>query len=447
MKFRLPSPDLEEFDETSKRSGDEDLATRLSKLVDALEHGAVALFSGEWGIGKSVFVRRWAHQLRKNNTAVIYIDAFEADYLESPFVALAGELANQLKASGTSDKTYQKFLSAASKVGKGVAATAARIGVRVATMGALDLADVEALADSRSSIADAIADDTEMAVETLIREHSDRKNEVSELRAALADLVEESGSDETTGRLVVIIDELDRCRPDFALELIELIKHFFSVPNIIFVLVCNSDQLEKSVAQRYGNNVNATEYLRKFYDFRIDYQLDHNDVDPVKVRAFVHHCHNNLMTGIPNSQEFVDFIVEFARTKKLSLRDIEDIYKNLVLALSVIDRRYKPTSLVGGLAILKVVHPQLFAKAKSGDLTYEEVEDALFTNADSERLNIGHISKIFRWHLDPEIDPNDIEWKGWSDSDWKYNLGRLNTIAYVSNSIIDRFEVPLSDNS
>jgi len=66
------------------------------------------------------------------------------------------------------------------------------------------------------------------------------------------------------GNIVFIIDELDRCRPDFALELIEQIKHLFSVKGIIFLLVMNRSQLEEAVMSRYGRGIEATLYLQKF---------------------------------------------------------------------------------------------------------------------------------------------------------------------------------------
>ena len=64
--------------------------------------------------------------------------------------------------------------------------------------------------------------------------------------------------------IVFIIDELDRCKPDFALELLEQVKHLFSVKGITFLLVTNREQLEESIKSKYGQGINPTNYLHKF---------------------------------------------------------------------------------------------------------------------------------------------------------------------------------------
>lgn len=80
--------------------------------------------------------------------------------------------------------------------------------------------------------------------------------------------------------LVFIIDELDRCRPDFSIRLIERIKHFFDIPKIIFVLVMNKVQFSKVVCHNYGyDEALGEEYLEKFFDFSIKLKSTLNEPD------------------------------------------------------------------------------------------------------------------------------------------------------------------------
>ena len=67
------------------------------------------------------------------------------------------------------------------------------------------------------------------------------------------------------GPLVIIIDELDRCRPLFALSLLERVKHLFLVEGVSFVFVTNMPQIEAVVAGTYGANTDAKIYLEKFF--------------------------------------------------------------------------------------------------------------------------------------------------------------------------------------
>ena len=58
---------------------------------------------------------------------------------------------------------------------------------------------------------------------------------------------------QVTHRLLIFIDELDRCRPTFAIETLEVVKHFFNVPNVVFVFSLDMNQLQKSIKTIYGD--------------------------------------------------------------------------------------------------------------------------------------------------------------------------------------------------
>ena len=71
---------------------------------------------------------------------------------------------------------------------------------------------------------------------------------------------------ENVQKLVIFIDELDRCRPNFAIEMLERIKHYFDDDRIIFVASINREQLIHSISKYYGTNFDSTGYLDKFFD-------------------------------------------------------------------------------------------------------------------------------------------------------------------------------------
>ena len=74
---------------------------------------------------------------------------------------------------------------------------------------------------------------------------------------------------ENVQKLVIFIDELDRCRPNFAIEMLERIKHYFDDDRIIFVASINREQLIHSISKYYGTNFDSTGYLDKFFDWNI----------------------------------------------------------------------------------------------------------------------------------------------------------------------------------
>lgn len=74
---------------------------------------------------------------------------------------------------------------------------------------------------------------------------------------------------ENVEKLVIFIDELDRCRPNYAIEMLERIKHYFDDDRIIFIVSVNREQLIHSISKCYGMNFDSTGYLDKFFDWNI----------------------------------------------------------------------------------------------------------------------------------------------------------------------------------
>ena len=100
------------------------------------------------------------------------------------------------------------------------------------------------------------------------------KDPLSELKSQkeIHDLVDhflDSLLDEQGNRLIVFIDELDRCKPDYAVRLLERIKHYFTNDRITFVFSVNIDELQHTVKNHYGVGFDACRYLDRFFDYRI----------------------------------------------------------------------------------------------------------------------------------------------------------------------------------
>jgi hypothetical protein len=64
---------------------------------------------------------------------------------------------------------------------------------------------------------------------------------------------------------VILIDELDRCRPTYAIEMLEAIKHWFCVPNVVFVLAMDREQLSHSIRAVYGQGFDVDGYFLRFF--------------------------------------------------------------------------------------------------------------------------------------------------------------------------------------
>lgn len=71
------------------------------------------------------------------------------------------------------------------------------------------------------------------------------------------------------GRLLVLIDELDRCKPTYAVQLLERIKHYLSNDKITFVFAVNEEQLLNTIKVFYGEGFDAYKYLDRFFNYRL----------------------------------------------------------------------------------------------------------------------------------------------------------------------------------
>ncbi|WP_308009400.1 P-loop NTPase fold protein [uncultured Fusobacterium sp.] len=77
---------------------------------------------------------------------------------------------------------------------------------------------------------------------------------------------------------IILIDELDRCRPTYAIELLETVKHFFGVKNIIFIFLVNKEQLSSIVSTSYLTEDKCSEYFEKFFDIQFSLpELDYEN--------------------------------------------------------------------------------------------------------------------------------------------------------------------------
>ena len=94
-----------------------------------------------------------------------------------------------------------------------------------------------------------------------LKEKKDIEQQVGEFFDAL---LPEKGN-----RLVVFIDELDRCKPSYAVRLLERIKHYFSHENITFVFSVNINELRHTIEKHYGDDFNSSRYLDRFFDLRV----------------------------------------------------------------------------------------------------------------------------------------------------------------------------------
>ena len=269
---RLEIGDRDGFDGTDI-FGYEKFGRNLAALVENLEGPSVIALDGGWGAGKTVFAKQWAGLLRKRGSAVIYFDAFAADTGDDTLF----DIASQLFAAAPDGESRMDCAKAAGVLAKRLfpaiggaglrAATGGLIGGEAIRAGAAGVAEAKATAkDGGEGISEAFRRRIEGAqdrAEALTTFRGSLTALATEMRARALQEMDGARGAEKARPVVMIVDELDRCRPSYALHLLESFKHVFDVKNMCFVLITNLRQLTQVVAGQYGVK-DADTYLEKF---------------------------------------------------------------------------------------------------------------------------------------------------------------------------------------
>ena len=234
----------------------------LTNIVDSYPYGFVLALNNKWGTGKTTFVKMWERDLKNKEYQTLYFNAWENDFEDNPLTALMGELKTI-----TTKSTEQDFKNTLNK--------AAILTKQIAPIIAKGIADKYVDSNSVKEAIVGVTKGMSDIFENEVKNYAKKKKNISEFRVSISEFIANTNKGKP---LIFIIDELDRCRPNYAVSILEQIKHFFSVPNIVFVLSIDKKQLGNAVKGVYGSeSIDSDEYLRRFID--IEYSIPEPEAD------------------------------------------------------------------------------------------------------------------------------------------------------------------------
>ena len=227
--------------------------------------------------------------------------------------------------------------------------------------------EARSVAETVTDTANIIANHTiDVTVEALLKEQIEAEKNLETLKSCMKELAEDKP-------IILFIDELDRCRPDYAVDMLEVIKHVFDIENVKVVLVTNTKQLCAAINHRYGAEVDAQKYLDKFlkYSFALpDKVLDQNEAQGtiVAVQYFEPLLKNSRifdeLKGLIENEVIRGFICDMIKRTNISLRETErlvrflEIYHSLSGGLSNKVRWENILLVITGIFIF-CFHPEL----------------------------------------------------------------------------------------
>lgn len=313
--MKITFKDRDEF----KREG---IAKKLLALFESETEASPVVLDGPWGSGKTEFCQKFMNlsSQQKSKLKCLYIDAFKFDHSEDPLLMLITSLSSLVENETTKKDLIKKAIPVAKVLGK-VAGKAALSWALKTSADAIS----EDLSDAMSSESDDLIDE---GIKKLFKNFEKIDENLKSYKSALSKLAQDQP-------ILIIIDELDRCQPLFALSLLEKIKHVFDIKGIKFLFATNLPQLCSIVKKQYGYDVDAETYLAKFFNFTVRLPSEHTPNN----HEFFHNgfrlfsnliASNNNFKKISTQDTAVSDFIKFLFEKdERSLRDAETFYRNL----------------------------------------------------------------------------------------------------------------------
>ncbi len=220
-----------------------------------------------------------------------------------------------------------------------------------------------------SEAVSAIAGEAAKGIDEFWKREDGRRTAMEQFRKLLGEIVEKN-------KLIFVIDELDRCRPDYALSLLETIKHFFAVENVHFVLGVNLSELKNMVKVRYGLST-ADAYLQKFIHLNMSLPA-RAGLRPEDTAGLVHFANIAKDMEIPSKTvEEIQHYLEL-RSPSPSLRDVERLATYAALVAPTLERTVGGyQAVVHGAAVLKALDHDFYKKLLAGEVGFAKVTEAL----------------------------------------------------------------------
>ena len=353
----------------------------LTHLVGNLDGPCAIAVDAAWGFGKTTFLRMWSQHLHNQEFPILTFNAWETDFSDDPFLTLSTELTEGLQSSDTKlpGEMFEQLKGASQEVLRWVVPSAIRFAASQVPLVGVQLGEAAAA-----------------FVEERLSRYSNSRTSVERFRTVLADMATAVSEANGNRPLMVLIDELDRCRPSYAVELLEVAKHLFSVNRIVFVMAVNCDQLAHSVKVLYGNDFDADGYLRRFFD--VDFKLP-----APERRAFIHA--QLQATGIydyfdqvagpesyslniyaPNASArrrtghtLLSVLFLFFGASDLSLRTVSQAIHRLgLLYASLRDDQVDHGMATTVALIIRTIDPKLYDRFIAGEVSDGDVVDAIF---------------------------------------------------------------------
>lgn len=239
------------YDKFQRKSFSDQLTKAIQLFPQHTKEAYVLALNAKFGSGKTTFLKMWKHELDNDpqkKFKTILINAWETDFDDEPLIPIISGLLQNIE---DREEILKKTLTAV---------LAVTVFVANSLFEKVSGLDVKKISDEIKG--DLTQDDLQKSGQEIYKKFNYKNQAYSELKDTLAEYIK-------TQELVIMVDELDRCRPDYCVKFLEAIKHIFPVKGLVFILAVDKTQLQESVKQLYGN-IDFKNYFLRFITREVD---------------------------------------------------------------------------------------------------------------------------------------------------------------------------------
>lgn len=356
--------------------------------------GRVIAVDAPWGTGKSWIAKRLPEHLRNDSRVgqCVYVDAFQFDYHQDPFAVVTSAIleasrVHAVEASNLKDAAIKVLKVSLPAIGKGLV----RVGGRAFGVDTDDL---------MAAAIDASGEASEKVIAQMLESFAQTTATTEIFKKKLSEL---ATANPQNAPLIVVIDELDRCRPSYALEMLERVKHLFDVPNVVFIFFIHSPALHSAIKKTYGSDINPSEYLKKFFSLTVGLPIADRPTYQYRdqsqfIAKFIESTFGG--TNSPTEYEFRSSLAALAPIFDASFRDIESAL--LLWQIAPNKDSFDP-HMYGYALLLKLKKPEQLAALRIGTISSFVFEVQRLKNAQHGNNRIAEFMRdVFIYGSEPE---------------------------------------------
>lgn len=296
----------------------------LEDLIEKTGGPFTLTVDAEWGDGKTVFISMLKAHLAKRGFRCVSFSAWECDFCDEPLAPLIAEIGRQ---ASESSSTLEEMKA----VGNKLYGCFKKIVSAVHPVAGSVVESVEELAGGEKT-----------GGYDFMMPYEEYRSALESFRKCLETFSLKEGNGKP---LVVFMDEIDRCRPDFAVKTLERVKHIFNVPSLVFVMAVNRRELASVVKSFYGCE-DGEKYLEKFFDLvfhlRNEKTLVGLSLEEVGIGSFLDRMRSAMENSVPYDENrhvewFNGYLTSLSETFNFSLRVQQKLVRMLCVALKTVD--------------------------------------------------------------------------------------------------------------